>query len=182
LFKAAFGTPDHAADLFRSLLPPSIVAAIRWNTLRREVGSYINPALRDRYSDLLFSVMLGDTRALLYLLLEHQSTHDDLLLVRILEYLSLALQGYAKDYGLPLPLVIPVAVCHTAGGWASPRTFSDLFVQHPSTIPGLAELIPDYTLLLDDLTLVDDEELHRRTLAALSWRCGCCETPERPVG
>jgi predicted transposase YdaD len=49
------------------------VAALAWDMARHEPGSFIDPDLADRHSDLLFSVALRDTRAYLYLLLEH---HD----------------------------------------------------------------------------------------------------------
>jgi predicted transposase YdaD len=79
LFKASFESPSNAAALFRQVLPPELVEAIDWETIQREAGSFIDPELASRHTDLLFSVQLrnrgnrknDDTRLLLYLLVEH---------------------------------------------------------------------------------------------------------------
>lgn len=46
LFKAAFEKPEHAAGIFRSLLPTTLVKAVAWDTLTRESGSFIDPRTR----------------------------------------------------------------------------------------------------------------------------------------
>ena len=76
LFRSAFEHPDDAAGEVRHVLPPGVVEAIDWSTLRLEPGSFIDPELADRHSDLLFSAWIADAPALIYLLLEHQSTPD----------------------------------------------------------------------------------------------------------
>ncbi len=86
VFKAAFEHPEHAAGLFRSVLPASIVASIAWPSLAREAGSFVDVELADRHSDLLFSVDMQGGRAFLYLLLEHQSANDPDMPLRMLVY------------------------------------------------------------------------------------------------
>jgi hypothetical protein len=56
IFKAAFEHPEHAAAYLRGVLPAALVDAIAWPTMTRESGSFIDPDLADRHSDLLFSV------------------------------------------------------------------------------------------------------------------------------
>ncbi len=73
LFKSTFSQPQHAVELFRSLLPPGVVRHIDFGTLQVEPTSFIDEKLRARYSDLLFSVELAGRPAYLYLLFEHQS-------------------------------------------------------------------------------------------------------------
>jgi predicted transposase YdaD len=75
---AGFDTPEQAAGLFKQILPPTITEMLAWETLARESGSFIDPELRNRQSDPLFSVQLahGGGAVLLYLLLEHQSSND----------------------------------------------------------------------------------------------------------
>jgi predicted transposase/invertase (TIGR01784 family) len=65
LFKAAFEHPEHAAEFLRVVLPAALVDAIAWSTMKRVSGSFIDPHLDDRHSDLLFSVELhdGNTRS-----------------------------------------------------------------------------------------------------------------------
>lgn len=77
LFKSAFESPANAAALFRAVLPPGVCDAIAWRTLDGAHGSFIDPALADHHSDLLFSARLTTgAPVLLYLVLEHQSTGD----------------------------------------------------------------------------------------------------------
>lgn len=40
LFKAAFETPEHAAGIFRDLLPASVRDAVAWETMVREAGDW----------------------------------------------------------------------------------------------------------------------------------------------
>jgi predicted transposase YdaD len=166
LFKAAFEAPQHAAGVFRSLLPTTVEDALAWNTVRHEPGSFIDADLADRHSDLLFSIEVRETRAYLYLLLEHQSTNDDDMPLRMLIYLVRIWERYRKQHKKgPLPLIIPAMISHAPGGWTAPVAFEDLFDPHPASIPGLAKLVPSFSLLLEDLVHVGNDELKQRALA-----------------
>jgi predicted transposase YdaD len=52
LFKAAFENPANAAALFRQRLPPVLALAIDWDSLTLEPGTFVDPSLADRHSDL----------------------------------------------------------------------------------------------------------------------------------
>ncbi|MDQ3037848.1 MAG: Rpn family recombination-promoting nuclease/putative transposase, partial [Myxococcota bacterium] len=73
LFRHVFAVPEHAAAVLAHVLPPSVSAQIAWSTLRLEPGSFVDPTLAARHTDLLFSVQVAGQRALVYLLFEHQS-------------------------------------------------------------------------------------------------------------
>ncbi len=69
VFKFAFSKPAHAAGLFASLLPPTLTELLVFSTLRLCPGSFVDEALSERHSDLLFEVEVeGGGRRLLYLL------------------------------------------------------------------------------------------------------------------
>jgi predicted transposase/invertase (TIGR01784 family) len=77
LFKSAFEDPAAAAALLRALLPAAIREIIAWDTLDGEPASFVDPALGDHHGDLLFSARLRTSEpALIFVLLEHQSTED----------------------------------------------------------------------------------------------------------
>ncbi len=66
----------------------------------------------------------------------------------------------------PLPLIIPVLVSHAPGGWSAPRAFHELLATDPATILELAQHVPSFTLLVEDLVHLSNEELRDRVLAA----------------
>jgi predicted transposase YdaD len=163
LFKAAFESPAHAAALFRQMLPAELVEVIDWDTIQREVGSFVDPELASRHTDLLFSVRLrgGGARVLLYLLVEHQSTNDPSMPLRLLVYLVRIWEAYHKLHGRPLPLIVPAVVSHAPEGWSAPMCFHEMFEPLPETIPHVCPLVPDFSYLLTDLTCTSNEELRR---------------------
>lgn len=165
LFKSVFQHPEHAAAELRHVLPPEISRAIRWDTLKLEPGSYVDPALAKRHSDLLFSAQaeIGGITVLIYLLFEHQSTNDTMMALRLLEYEVRVWNRRRKDHpDEPLPVIIPVVLSHVPGGWTAATRFAELFS------PGLGHLrahIPDFSFTVDDLHHVSDNALRERALA-----------------
>jgi predicted transposase/invertase (TIGR01784 family) len=171
MFKAGFEAPEHAAGLFREVLPPSIVAALDWSTIRRENGSFIDPSLAPSHSDLLFSVQLAsapNVLVLLYLLLEHQSrTHADMCL-RVLGYEVRAWELYRKQHAGPLPMIIPVVISHDPDGWTAPTCFHAMFDAALGTVPELAKFVPSFEIRVEDLIEIDDEGLRHWQLSTLA--------------
>jgi hypothetical protein len=106
-------------------------------------------------------------RVYLYLLLEHQSTVEPDMLLRLHEYI-IRICKYLRRKGLRgrLPLIIPMVVAHAPGGWTSPQCYDDMFNPDPITIPGLAEFVPRCKLLLEDLSATSNEELEAKALTA----------------
>jgi hypothetical protein len=135
--------------------------------MTHEPGSYIDEELADRHSDLLFSVSTEVGDALVYLLFEHQSTLDPRMPFRMLRYMVRIWERFDKQrpHG-PLPVIIPLLICHAPGGWTSPRHFHELFAGNLGELPGIVQFVPDFTLIVDDLAHVSDDDLKARTLAA----------------
>ncbi|MFO7561363.1 MAG: Rpn family recombination-promoting nuclease/putative transposase [Enhygromyxa sp.] len=166
LFKAAFEHPAHAADLFRCTLPESLREGIDYGSLTREDGSFIDPELADRHSDLLFSARLRGDRVFLNLLLEHQSTNDGAMPLRIIDYLARIWKRHLKDNPLPLPLIIPLVVSHAPEGWTAATTFHQLVAPDPATIPSVIPFVPSFEILVEDLAHLSNEDLRSRALTA----------------
>ncbi|MBA3455809.1 MAG: Rpn family recombination-promoting nuclease/putative transposase [Deltaproteobacteria bacterium] len=168
LFKAAFESPEHASALLRPLLPPAVSAAITWESMTLQPGSFVDPKLADRHTDLLFSVQLregGD--ALLYFLLEHQSTGDPDMPLRVLAYMVRIWERFRAEHeDARLPPIVPMVVSHVPGGWTAPRSFDELLDPNPASIPGLGELVPRFSLLIEDLAHLSNDDLKSRSLAA----------------
>ena len=75
LFKAVFSHPEHARGALRAVVPAAMAEALDWSTLALQPGSFVDPLLIERHTDLLFTTAWrGGAEALVYLLFEHQST------------------------------------------------------------------------------------------------------------
>jgi hypothetical protein len=166
LFKAAFEHPAHAAGLFRHVLPESLGHEIDWNTLALESNEFVDTALGNSQSDLLFSAQLDGQTVLLYVLLEHQSRNDRRMTYRVLRYLMRIWKRHLEQVGEPLPLIIPLVVSHAPGGWTAPVHFHEMFSPSPASLEGVEQLIPGFTILVEDLAHLTNEQLEARALAA----------------
>jgi len=166
LFKAAFETPRDARALLTEILPAQLRATIAWGTLARESGTFIDPTLASRHSDLLFSVELADEPALVYVLLEHQSEVDRKLPLRMADYLVRVWKRFDKQHGLPLPPIVPVILAHPRRGWVGPTSLHELVRPPPASIPGLSPMLLELSLVICDLQDMDDARLQRWALQA----------------
>src|SRR6266496_2828762 len=88
LFNAVFSQPEHARGALRSVMPSAVAEALDWQTLAVVPGSFVDPQLQWRHTDLLFTAAWhGGPHVLLYVLFEHQSSSDPRMAYRLLRYL-----------------------------------------------------------------------------------------------
>jgi predicted transposase YdaD len=180
-----FSHPERAGAELRAVLPPEVVALVDWSSLRRESGSVVDPELRESQSDLLFSARLqGGEPLLLYLLLEHQSSVDRWMALRMLRYVVRQLEHWRQEHpgSEALPVVIPVVMYHgLEGGWTAARRVEELFQLPSEAKERWRALVPRLEYLVDDLTTEREEALRARTgpplvrLALLLLRYGRAE-------
>jgi hypothetical protein len=72
----------------------------------------------------------------------------------------------SEHHGQSLPPIIAAVVSHAPGGWTTSRSLADMFDPRVMAVPGVATLVPQFTLIIDDLAHRTDEELQQRSLAA----------------
>ncbi|WP_375773330.1 Rpn family recombination-promoting nuclease/putative transposase [Archangium gephyra] len=173
-----FGHPERAAAELRAVLPAHVVSEVDWPSLRREPGSVVDPELRETESDLLFTARLRTGQPLLlYVLIEHQSSVDRWMALRMLRYVVRQVERWRQEHpkSTRLPLILPLVMYHGPDGvWTAPRRVEDLF-----ELPDGEEererwraLVPRFEYLLDDLTAEREEALSARPgppLARLTW-------------
>src|SRR5690606_3432040 len=87
LFRYVFSQPEHAAGELQAVLPPALSARLDWSSLELLPSSFVDERLGERQADLLFSIGCDGRQSYVYVLLEHQSTSDTLMAVRVLRYL-----------------------------------------------------------------------------------------------
>ena len=173
-----FGQPERAAAELRAVMPPGVVSQVDWSTLRRESGSVVDPELRETQSDLLFSARLRGGRALLfYVLLEHQSSVNRWMALRMLRYVVRQLEHWRKanPESEKLPVVVPLVMYHgPEGTWSAPRRMEELFdlPDEEDEPEAWRAFVPRFEYLLDDLTTERTAALMARPgppMARLAW-------------
>lgn len=187
LFRGTFSQPEHAASILRLLLPPELVGRLDWSSLAVCPGSFIDEALSERLTDLLFSIVFGSRPALLYLLFEHESQSEPMMALRLLRYEVRIWEAWLKDHPTAkrLPVIIPVVLHHSPRGWTAEVSFEALLDIEPELFETVAPYVPRFRFILDDISAASDEALRSRAMSALGrlvlWCLRNARTPETLV-
>ncbi|SEE21786.1 Rpn family recombination-promoting nuclease/putative transposase [Ruania alba] len=173
MFRAVVGVPANAASVLASALPAKITGGLDLDGLRLEPGSFVDEEMRQRHTDLLFSTRLNRDPTLVYVLVEHQSSPDPLMALRVLEYVTriwwrhLDAGDESDDPHKPrprpgatartLPPVLPVVVYQGRRRWNTPTAMDGLY--DDASEQALGSFLPRHQFVLQDLTGVEVEEL-----------------------
>ena len=159
LFRAVFEEESEAADLLRAYLPQQVSRELVWSSLKLQSVSFVDDRLRDSESDLLFAARrkAGGVPAWLYVLLEHQSTPDAWLRLRLLKY---SVRIWERDRRRhpgeeQLRPIVPLVLYQGRRRWHHARKFSELFAEDVRSWPG----VPRYAHLLVDQTEAAPDEV-----------------------
>jgi predicted transposase/invertase (TIGR01784 family) len=155
--KSAFQKKEVALSFFQNYLPEKIRKCIDFDHLELGNKSYVDEKLRDKHSDIIYKTRIKNTTAFLYILFEHQSTPDPVMIFRILCYMVNIWKEYEdQNPGADsLPLIFPAVLYHGKAKWNSPRTMTDLIKADDV----FSEYLPDFTYKLYDLGDYQDEML-----------------------
>src|SRR5699024_701359 len=129
-------------------------------------GSFVDPEMRWRHSDLLFTANLAQSRAYVYVVIEHQSSIDGLMPLRMLEYTTRVWRRHlAKNPGATLlPGVLPLVIHHGARRWSAPTAIEEMYSEQVEQTAG--PFLPRYQFRLHDLTGAGTETLLSAPLTA----------------
>jgi predicted transposase/invertase (TIGR01784 family) len=160
-FHFALSHLPNARGLIETQLSQAALAEMNLDTLQLQTGSFVDADLREKFSDLLFSVELNNSVAdgaskqtLVYFLFEHKSQSDPLTVLQLLSYLVRIWEQRARD-GVQLCPVVPLVVYHGETGWTAARSLAELV----TSTPGLAEYQIHFRPPLLDLSRLDDHEI-----------------------
>ncbi|EJU3354458.1 Rpn family recombination-promoting nuclease/putative transposase [Salmonella enterica] len=161
LFKLFLREPETAKDFLAAHLPQDIRSLVNLDSLRLESGSYVDEQLKEQHSDILYSVKMAQgEQCLLYCVVEHQSTQDEMMAWRMTKYTIRAMNDHLNKGYRKLPVVVPLLFYH---GDVRPYPYSmdwlDCFEQ-----PELARQVLSKPWPLIDVSVLDDDDIksHRR--------------------
>ena len=170
LFRSVFGEDKEAeaASLLQACLPPAVSRELLWSSLKWQSVSFIDDRLRDSESDLLYAIRrtADGASAWLYVLLEHQSTPDPWLRLRLLKY---SIRIWERDrqrhpQEQQLRPIVPLVLYQGGRVWREAREFAELFSEVVRDWPG----VPRYAHLLIDQTQAGPEELRGELLGRIA--------------
>jgi predicted transposase YdaD len=151
LFKHLLGDKENAASFLRNNLPQSLLSRLDLDRLEVLQASFVDSQYVQSEADLLFSVGVAGVPGFIYVLFEHQSSPDPLILLRLLSYMVRVWRLYTRQNpaARSLPVIIPLVLFHGPTGWQGPLDFHSLF--DPS-LGDLAPYTPDFRIKLFDLS------------------------------
>lgn len=169
-FRLVFSDPENARGELQAVLPAEVSAQIDWSTLRHEPGTFVEPALAEQRTDLLFSVKRSGRDAYLYLPLEHQSRADRLMALRLLGYLVRIWEKHRTDNpdAKKLPPILPIVVYHDEREWSPERSFEGLIDLADDDVLRETPYLVRFEYLVDDLSRLSEEELRARAMTAFA--------------
>jgi predicted transposase/invertase (TIGR01784 family) len=154
-FKEALSRQEVAVDFLRHYLPPEVTALLDLSSLQLSKDSFVDEALQEHFSDLLYAVrLLGAGGVYIYVLFEHKSYADPLVALQLLRYM-VRVWDYALRQEARLWPIVPVVMYHGAARWPIPLDFQSLF-EAPEA---LRAYLPAFRYWLCDLSAYSDEEL-----------------------
>jgi hypothetical protein len=164
LFRRTFGNVEHALGLLRSMLPEALAEAADWSSLQLRDGGFIDSSLAERQSDLLFALRLHEREAFVYVVLEHQSSSDKWMALRMLSYVMRVYEKLRDEAVQPgrLPFVFPLVVHHSRTGWKAASKFSEMIDLDAPLLAQARPFLPDFHFALLDLSREDDRSLQAR--------------------
>lgn len=156
--RTVMSDPRIAREFFTVHLPCDIRELVDFNHLVLQPRSYIDDVRKESTVDMLYKTIIAGQEAYLYLIVEHQSSPDELMPFRMLKYTCNVMDQHLKiTQQKKLPLVYPMVIYHAERPYPYSSDIRD-------RVDAPRELIDRYFLKpfqLIDLGRIDDEELKR---------------------
>jgi predicted transposase/invertase (TIGR01784 family) len=107
--KKAMSDKNVAREFFEVNLPQDILSQVDLSTLKQEKENYFDNTLGHGIVDILYSVNFGEDKGYIMLLVEHQTTQDYKMPLRIMKYvLRICNDHLNKQPEGKIPLIYPI--------------------------------------------------------------------------
>lgn len=173
LIRFVFGDPAQMAELLRAWLPAAFVDAVDWATFRRVDGTFVDKALKERRTDMLFEGRIGERPVLFHVLGEHKSIAEPWTALQMGGYSLRILEAWLarnRD-AMAVPAIVPVVVYHGDEPWRAPRSLRalvDLRGLGAATRRFLRPLQLEQRYVLIDFSVLDERRLEAMRLSAVA--------------
>ena len=159
-FKETLGNVHNARDFLQHYLPHPILQVTNLNTLEPQKDTYVNTALEESQSDLLFKAKIQDETGYFYLLFEHKSYLSKNIVLQLLKYMTEIWNTKAnKEDNWKLPVVIPLVIYHGPTKWHHFSSLGKMIVGYDLLPQELQIYVPDFEYVFYDLTAYSDEDM-----------------------
>lgn len=165
LFRFVMSNLDDARAALRGMLPAGLVERVDWSTLEPIPTRVTDADLRHREPDAAFRVMVDGLPVKLALLLEHQSTIDRDMALRV-EAVRTAFWQAEFAAGEPLSVLVPIVVHHGERPWNAARSMRERVALPSELAQAFAPLLSDARYLLFDLAALDVHALAQAPIAS----------------
>jgi predicted transposase/invertase (TIGR01784 family) len=169
-FKESMSLRQVYIPFLRTYLPLEMALSIDFDSIQPSKDHFVEEDLRPLYSDCLFHARLtggtggGDPDAeeiQIYVLVEHQSTVDPLIALRMWRYMHAAWRRYLNEHpkAKKVPLIVPLLLYHDKADYAACLDIRELInaPQH------LVDLVWNEPIHLIDLHRIPDKQLREQT-------------------
>ncbi len=163
LFKETLGQVENARSFLQHYLAEDVLTWMDLDSLAISKDSFVEKELAEYFSDLVYTLKLTDgSSGVVYILFEHKSWYDKYVHLKLLEYMLKIWQLFLKQQPprvrkQPLPIIIPMLICHGSEAWPPIRTrLASLF---SGPVIQLARYIPDFSFELYDLRGFSDFQI-----------------------
>ena len=154
-FKEAFGREETARDFVVNYLPDEIRELLDLECIEAGKESFVDEELKEHFSDVIYRTRLkGGEPVCIYVLFEHKSYSDDIVLFQLLRYMVKIWHSDINN-NKPLCPILPIVVYHGKEKWSVGVNFQSLMKVPEAMRP----FVPEFSCLLYDLGKYTDEEI-----------------------
>jgi predicted transposase/invertase (TIGR01784 family) len=152
-------------ELLQTFVLEGWVREIKEDDLTLVNKTYVQQDFSDKEADIVYRTRLGGTEVIFYVLLELQSTVDNTMPFRLLQYMVEIWRDVYKNTpekerkrkNFRLPPIVPAVLYNGKRGWTACRSFRD-YQSGQEHFPGN---LLDFTYILFDVVRYSEEDLHR---------------------